>query len=83
MNKGDPENPHNITTFNFIDQMRSSKAWVSLYMFNTTADPKVLADLLNLLNVDVKTVNSLLYGPSTGISNFMAANIFTPIFEHY
>lgn len=84
MDDKDPQNLLNITTFNFYsDPVRTSKAWVSLYMFNVSADPSLLADMLYLLNTDTKTISDWLFSSKTLVTTFMKEQVFKPIYTHY
>lgn len=61
----------NITTFNFYqDPMRSSKAWVSLFMFNVSADPSILVDMMYLLNMNVNDISTLMYSSKSKVLAF-------------
>jgi hypothetical protein len=80
----DTKHALNITTFDFLtDPMRTSEAWMNIYLFNGTNDPGDLADLLFLLNFSEQDLDYYFFNSSAPIKAYMETNVFNPIYDHY
>lgn len=83
-NSSDPSNYYNITTFNFYeDPLRSSKAWVNIYLNNNTNNQNDYVDLLLATGKFGNDIDQMLHAKSSKIKSFFLTNVFKPIYDHY
>ena len=52
--------------------MRTSKAWINIYLNNVTRDASDLVDLIFLLNMTASDISTLIFGVNSKIKAYMA-----------
>lgn len=71
MNDTDPANFWKINTFNFyVNPLKSSRAWVNIFLNNETYDPSDYLDLMYLTGLQGSDVTTLLHSKTSKIKAF-------------
>lgn len=63
--------------------MRSSRAWVNIYLNNNTNNPSDHADLLNITALSGKELDLMIHSNNSLVKSFFHTNLFKPIYDHY
>ena len=70
-NSTDPLNYYNVTTFNLYDDpVRSSRAWVNIYLNNHTNEPQDYVDLLLATGLFGNDLNATIHGKGSKVKDF-------------
>lgn len=77
------DNSWGITTFNFNDILKTSKAWMNIYLNSMTYAPENYADLAFLTSLSDAELNTLMHSKDSKMNNFIRTLVMNPVYEQY